>query len=415
MKRLAAVVLASLVALEATAAVQLTYLLNQKPTPLAWSPAAFPIRYTLDASSHDLLAHQTAVHEGFASWESESVMVAFEANAPAPAKPGENGVNSVSIADELFRDSGFIAFTTTWFDDSGNIREADIQIDRSVFKNGNLAPLVQHEVGHLLGLDHSANLASTMYPFVGRELQPLASDDQIGVRTLYPSQRFAVMNAALSGEVRTPGGAVFGAQVVVADEAGSPIASTLTDRSGAFEFPSLPAGRYTVYAEPLDGPVERRNFAGIYSAANANFRTEFAAAEALAIAPGEHRRGVVLDVNTLAPTLNPRWVGVFAPHTDDVTLNPMAATVQAGSSISIAVGGDGFFGGMTTFEIAGGAVERISEFKYGSNYAYATFRVRADAPAAPLVVVVTSGGERATLTGALRVAARGGKRSRPVR
>lgn len=414
MKRFAAVVLASFIALEASAAVQLTYLVNQKPTPLAWTSASFPIRYTIDASAKQLLEHRAAVEQGFDAWESDSSMVAFTANAPASTKAGRNGVNSVTLTDTLFADSGFIAFTTTWFDDSGAITEADIQVDASAFTNGNLFALMQHEAGHLLGLDHSANLSSTMYPFVTRNAPPLTSDDRIGLTTLYPAQNFAVVSASLRGEVRTTTGGVFGAQVVVTDTHGSPLASTLSDQNGAFYFKSLPPGSYQIYAEPLDGPVERRNFSGIYSSANATFRTQFAAAEPITLSAGERRDGFVLDVDSLAPALNPRWVGAFAAHSDDVALNSTAASVQAGSTVSIAVGGDGFYGGMTTFEVAGGSVTRISDFKYGSNYAYATFRVAPDAPAAPLVVLVTSGNERATLTGALRVTAKASKRSRPV-
>lgn len=413
MKRFAAVVVATLCVVQVSAAVQLTYMVKDTPTPIAWAPGSFPLRYTIDVQSAPLVAQQAALRAGFASWENPISQVRFAPTAPAPVKAGKDGVNAISITDELFKDSGFIAFTTTWFDDSGRIEEADIQVDPSVTAKNNLGALLQHEAGHLLGLDHSANLSSTMYPYVGQSPHPLTTDDQIGLTTLYPAQNLAVMNASLKGEVRSPQGAVFGAQVVASDAAGSPVATTLTNRSGEFAFRSLPPGTYRIYAEPLDGPVERRNFSGVYAGALTSFRTQFAAEESITIAAGQ-TRSLTLDVDTLAPQLNPRWVGVFAANSDEVNLSASPATIQAGSTISIAVGGDGFFGGMTTFEVAGGVVTRVSDFKYGSNYAYATFRVPADATAVPLVVMVASGNERAALTGALRVKPAGSGRSRPV-
>jgi hypothetical protein len=412
MKRLAAVVVASLCVVSAPAAVQLTYMVRDIPTPIAWAPGSFPLRYTIDVQSAPLVANQAALRAGFASWEDPISQVRFTPNPPAPVQAGKDGINSVSITNELFKDSGFIAFTTTWFDDSGRIQEADIQVDPSVTSKNNLGALMQHEVGHLLGLDHSANLSATMYPFVGQAPHALTTDDQLGLTTLYPAQNLAVINASLKGEVRSVHGPVFGAQVVASDAAGSPVATTLTNRQGEFAFRALPPGSYRVYAEPLDGPVERRNLSGVYAAALTSFRTQYASEESVTIAAGESRE-LVLDVDTLAPQLNPRWVGVFPANSDSVTLSSSAATIQPGSTISIAVGGDGFFGGMTTFEVAGGAITRVSDFKYGSNYAYATFRVPPDAAPVPLVVMVASGNERAALTGALRVNAAGG-RSRPV-
>lgn len=402
-------------AASADAAVRLTYMLQDKPTSLAWSPQAFPITYVVDSSAAQLAARRADVDQGFGAWMTPNSAVAFESAAPRPIQGGRDKVNSISVADQLFKDSGFIAYTTTWFDSSGRIEEADIQIDPSAFGATNLEALIEHEVGHLLGLDHAANLASAMYPYVGPSAVPIAQDDALTIAALYPKPSFAVAMSALSGEVRTAQGGVFGAQVVAVAANGGAVATTLTDSSGAFEFQSLPPGSYRIYAEPLDGPVEKRNFSGIFQGANSSFRTAFASQQQITLAAGERRDGVSLAVDTLPATLNPRWIGTFAANSSDVRLSSLASTVKAGDTVSIAVGGDGIVGGMTTFEVSSDAVGRVSDFRYGSNYVWATFSVKRDAESAPLVVIVRSGNETATLTGALRVEAGGSTRPRPIR
>lgn len=417
MKRSAVALAMVVLTVRADAAVQLTYMIQDKPTAIAWSTRSFPMRYAIDASSAALLSRRDEIARGFSTWQVENTAIRFEQGSPIASTGGRDKINSISISDQLFRDSGFIAFTTTWFNDQGEIQEADIQIDPAgLTPTTNVQALIQHEVGHLLGLDHSANLGSVMYPYVSSMPAGMPSDDRLSVASLYPARAFAVAMASIEGEVRAPHGAVFGAQVVAVDAStGAAVATTLTDKEGKYFFPSLPPGSYRVYAEPLDGPVEVRNFSGVFQKANAGFRTEFFAGEEVVLQAAQRRSGVVVNVNTLAATLNPRWIGTFPADTHDVKLASVASTVRAGETVSIAVGGDGISGSMTTFEVLSGSVRRLSDFRYGSNYVYATFAVDASAPEAPLVVVVRSGSENATLTGALRVEAREGKRARPVR
>src|SRR5206468_2557086 len=91
---------------------------------------------------------------------------------------------------------GTFATTKVHFDPSGQILDADIAInsgrhDVSVASAGNGADLVSiltHEVGHFLGLDHSADANAVMFFSLGpnerkRELQ---RDDIDAICTLYP-------------------------------------------------------------------------------------------------------------------------------------------------------------------------------------------------------------------------------------
>jgi hypothetical protein len=83
----------------------------------------------------------------------------------------------------------------------------------------------------------------------------------------------------------------------------------------------------------------------------------------------------------------------------------MPITVTAGQSVTIAVSGDGFISGMTTFDIPSPSFRRTSNFSYAGNYVYATFAVAPDAPPDSVTVFVTSGNQSAALTGAVRVVA----------
>ena len=81
----------------------------------------------------------------------------------------------------------------------------------------------------------------------------------------------------------------------------------------------------------------------------------------------------------------------------------MPLELRAGQTVSIALGGDGFLGGITTFEILNPGFKRISDFKWSANYVSATFEVLLNAPTGSVVVLAHSGNDSAALTGALRV------------
>ena len=395
-----------LVSLDVQAASRLVYNLQNRPTPIAWPVDAFPLSVATGRSAAQNLATGQALIEGaFDAWEGVSgSRVSFRHAGITDAKAGRDGVNLVTVNDTLFAESGFLAFTTTWFDQtSGVMQEADIQIDSSAVKDGvGIRTLVQHEIGHLLGLDHSGVVASVMYPWIGPEdLSGLDSDDRIALMQIYPDGSGKTGRSAVRGSVRLPGGGVFGAQVVAVDTNGIPVASTLTSADGSFELGNLPAGNYRLYAEPMDGPVETKNLSGIWRDVNVGFRPGFAAA--IDIAPGATIDGVSIDVTNLPDELNPRWIGAFAPGASEIRLSSTVLAVRAGTTIAVAVGGDGVVSGMTQFEVLNPGFTRISEFQYGPNYLWATFRIDPAAPAGAVVILAKNGGDTAPLTGALRV------------
>ncbi len=78
--------------------------------------------------------------------------------------------------------------TVTYSRSSGRILDADVELnateialEREAFGSFDMAPLLLHEVGHLLGLAHSPRDESVMDPFYHEGRQNLTADDVAGV------------------------------------------------------------------------------------------------------------------------------------------------------------------------------------------------------------------------------------------
>ena len=199
----------------------------------------------------------------------------------ATVKPGLDLVNlvTINITTSDFNSTalgltGIFSFTSTGIDATtgttiefpGQIIDADIMFnpDTSFSLSAttpsdryDLESVATHEVGHLLGLDHSNILSSAMFPTIIAGVnfpRTIQLDDQIGLSTTYPTSTFSALGS-ISGTVRTTANAaVFGAMVVVIDSNGKAAASAVTSPDGEFTIQGLSAGNYTVYAEPMTDP-----------------------------------------------------------------------------------------------------------------------------------------------------------------
>jgi len=165
-----------------------------------------------------------------------------------------------------------------------------------------LESLLIHELGHWLGLDHSAVWRAVMFPYappVGQFLGnrptaqapdgPLADDDRTGARVLYHDPSDTIFVGSIQGRILpanpfvlaaipppSTGSSVtgiFGAHVVALEaDTGAVIAGTLggwscnpanppTQFDGTFELDGLAVGHnYQIYAEPLIGVVAPSDF-----------------------------------------------------------------------------------------------------------------------------------------------------------
>lgn len=187
-------------------------------------------------------------------WNSSTVhLMYFDENNSSGFFPNGSGTVAVtpvsffangriSDADVLFNGGGF-SFTT-----SGTFGAFDVQ------------DVAAHELGHLLGLDHTAHSGATMYPYVNTtiiEHRSVSADEVAGMRASYPSGSFG----AISGTVRraSDSSTVAGAYVVARDVDGRPAGGALAEANGTFVVRGLTAGDYELFATPLDSPVSSSN------------------------------------------------------------------------------------------------------------------------------------------------------------
>lgn len=406
----AAALLALLLTVPSFAATRLTYDINGVPTPILWAPTSFPLPYEVDQRLVSANANIPAmVDRAFANWSGiQHARVSFEGRGVT----NQIGMRSegrivVSMADDLFRDQGALAMTTYTFDrNTGQFTDADILVDSELL-NGkfNLQMALEHEVGHALGLDHSGVISSVMYPYVsGGEFQAsFDSDDRIAISAAYPKLDPTMNGATITGKVLGDTGGIFGAQVVAVNAQGHPVATDLTNTNGEFTLAGIPDGRYRLYAEPLDGPVDANALRGSWrNEVMKTFPTQFFGDTPIQIESGKVYGNLVLStVGTVQ--LNPKWIGTCAAGTHNMSLGSTPAVVKPGDTIKLAVGGDGFTSSMTQFEVLNPAFRRVSDFQWSSNYVTAEFAIEPNAAPGSAVVLVRSGNETATLTGALRI------------
>lgn len=413
--RTAAVSLAVLLALPVAAATRITYDVNGKPTPIEWQASAFPLQYEIDSKLIVAKpAVATAIDHAFETWAAvPDANVSFASRGVSTAASKRNdGRISLSLANELFSGQGALALTTYTFDENGRFTDADVQIDPWLLQgNFNIDTALRHEVGHVLGLDHSAVLSAVMYPFVTTSEVAITfdSDDRIAIAQTYPRTDPTLTGATLQGRILGDSGGIFAAQVVAMNARGEPVATGLTSVSGEFTLTGIPAGRYRIYVEPLDGPVDLSSLQGSWRAAKASsFPTQFYDGPPLDVENGKVYGNLV--VNTVgAMQLNPRWIGRCSGTNVNVATSPVS--VRAGETVTLAVAGDGFTSGMTQFEILNPAFRRVSDFTWGGNYVTATFVVELDASLGSSNVLVRNGRDSAALTGALRIERAGKTRS----
>jgi hypothetical protein len=398
------ILLSLLIAVPAFPATRLTYSIHGKLVPVAWT--SFPISYAIDRRVADAIP-AAQIERATNDWANVAgtELTFRDTGVFDGLKAGKDGQNTITLADDLFANQRFIALTTNWYDDEGHIAEADIQIDpMAISGHYNLQQIVEHETGHLLGLDHSAVLSSAMYPYIGSSgTASLDSDDRVTIATIYPKSS-AAPGATLQGRVSGDDGGIYAAQVVALSEAGEPVATALTGPDGTFTMLGVPTGNYRVYAEPLDGPVNVSNLSGSWRMAKVtSFPTQFAdGGTSIHVDSGKIYGNINVN-GSGAVQLNPKWVGASPIGGTNVTLGAMPIVAHAGQMVTIAVGGDGFTSGMTTFDIPGAAFRRVSDFKWSGNYVAATFEILLNAQPGSFVVLVQSGNESAALTGALRV------------
>lgn len=119
---------------------------------------------------------------------------------------GDANANAVMFQDYRWQytdENNTLAKTTVTYDnDTGEILDADIEMNHAfnAYTTGDvdvqydLQSILTHEIGHLIGLDHSPDFYATMTPWYDQgsvELRSLETDDVAGVCGVYPPERAA--------------------------------------------------------------------------------------------------------------------------------------------------------------------------------------------------------------------------------
>lgn len=289
---------------------------NGQPVPFAIGNAGTPDVNI--APGDPAIDEFEAIERGFHAWEQvPGVPLQFSLSRTNTNAWGFDGENVVFFAD--LGDVGYGAVTLITYDNTtGRILDTDIHvndhgirwltslngvdgeplpcpcqgIDPNAIYTNDIQGIAAHEIGHALGLDHSAvgiresARTPTMYPrgiwdVPGDGTRPpdsryrtLESDDRIGLETLYPPAGWPSGAGTLTGVVRDRSDRpLFGAHVVAKNLATGVEVGAMSGvvagpyRADRFVLAGLPPGHYEVRVQPIAGQapgyVGWWNFGGI--------------------------------------------------------------------------------------------------------------------------------------------------------
>ena len=250
--------------------------------PLQWK--AFPIRYFVtnrDIAGVTAPQLQQAVASALSTWAStpdvsiSSQFVGFTGAAPQSGD-GKTVIGFQNRPD-LDRTLGATSFTIDSV--TGEVIESDIFLNSvfpwSVAAGGeagrqDVESIALHELGHLLGLGHSAlgetelfgggrrvlAAESVMFPIAfsaGNLNRTPRADDIAGLSDVYGGQAFRSSAGSITGRVTKNGAGVLGAHVVAFNPAsGKLVGGFSLTADGTFTIGGLEAGMHVLRAEPLD-------------------------------------------------------------------------------------------------------------------------------------------------------------------
>lgn len=257
---------------------------ESKTVRLRWKtkiiPIAFSTSLTAPNSSFRLDSDIAgAIEKSLAAWEKAAdikfQVVWIDKQTVSPSGKSGDGISLVTIAPtaenlQLFGGNAqeVSARTRIFFNRRGFITEADIVLNpyEQFSTDGAIGTFdfeatLTHEIGHLLGLEHSSVTGATMheqqgkngvYNLPGYSSRTLAEDDAAGIRALYGAN-LSDENCCgtIGGKISHSNGRPAKDFQVWAEEAksGRVMAGVLTDADGGFRIEGLQTGRYKIYAQ----------------------------------------------------------------------------------------------------------------------------------------------------------------------
>jgi hypothetical protein len=288
----------------------------------------FPVRYVMDNGPLGALTQDQGavlVRQGFQKWEDVST---------SSMKFSDHGVLDMDIVTDNYESFVFTGQprpdNPVIFDSDGSIIddqfgvgskesvlgfavEPNSDLDTLEFLsgwmvlNGTLASpiglfprVIAHEIGHLIGLDHTQINSSLAFNFNSTDdvlvpvMFPFAfpngpdgpiRDDIAWVSWLYPSGNFQSSTGTIKGNIlRRTGGALQGANVVAVqvDAQGQEsreevvsVVSSFLGTEGRYEIPGLAPGDYAVFIEPLNPLFVAESGVGPFDSRLTNFPKDY--------------------------------------------------------------------------------------------------------------------------------------------
>ena len=218
------------------------------------------------------------IRRSLAAWENVStirfVETPSERQSVSAAGASGDGVSLITIAQTpenlaLFQGDwqSASARTRVFYNRRHEITEADIVLnpyvqfsDDGTFGTFDLQSTLTHEIGHLLGLEHSFSFGSAMYASFGRNgifglqsrrIRNLAPEDISALNALYGAEADDdSCCGSISGKLNVTGKPAADFQVwAESQETGAVVNTEIAARNGAYKLDGLPAGGLRIYAQ----------------------------------------------------------------------------------------------------------------------------------------------------------------------
>jgi hypothetical protein len=376
-------------------------------------------------AAHRALQHWAAV-ANIQFLETSSATVSI-----SPPNAGD-GVSLITVSTDnlaAFGASNSPGRTRVFYDSGGAIVEADIALNpaETFSSDGtagtyDLESTFTHEVGHLLGLEHSAVIGATMQPRQAKNgvyglaaltQRALSADDIAGARSLYGS---AAEIGSISGKllVSRGGGAAMTTAVLMVFaeefESGKVVAGAIASVSGDYQLGGLAPGSYRLIAQSANGLLTGTDIGVAESEDLANtslVRTFEISRAPLVVKSGVNSNAAPVFLLPTDPpaTIRPRMIGL------DAELSTVALPLEAGKTFTIYVGGEGVdqiaeLGISTSSPLIRVIPETLTSEEFGTDYPVISFQVTVDSSAEAgdySIRLQSVSGERSYLAGAITI------------
>ena len=297
---------------------------------LKWGPEDIPVAWHYNFTSpkdFSLDAAISATERAYDTWEAvETSSITFRFAGRTNAEPFVffDFINTMGfITDPSLDGTGILAATNfIVFTFTGVIAESDIFFNDdapwSVSSTGQAGHFdyqstALHEIGHLVGLDHSAvgvmetragrrfvlEESALMYPFafprgttIGRTL---TLDDVTGASVNYPAGDFS-RKGRMSGTVTKNGEGLGSAQVTVYNPFTDELIGVFTTEDGGYLVEGLSSGPMVVRVNPITDPVSPSDFGFNDFSTDLDFEVTFHEGSA-EVTMGSTKTGIDVAVN----------------------------------------------------------------------------------------------------------------------